>query len=51
MSLWGHYVKYIGLHCYKPGMQYNPHECLLQFLAKIYPNNNDDWMFKINELE
>ena len=32
-------------------MQYDAHECLLQFLANIYPNINDDCMFKINKLE
>ena len=31
-------------------MQYDAHECLLQLLAKIYPNINDDCMFKINKL-
>ena len=32
-------------------MQYDAHECLLQLLGKIYPNINDDCMFKINKLE
>ena len=32
-------------------MQYDAHECLLQLLVKIYPNINDDCMFKINKLE
>ena len=27
------------------------YECLLQLLAKIYPNINDDCMFKFNKLE
>ena len=45
------YVRYLGLQCHEPGMQYNAHECLLQLLAKIYSNINDDWMFKINKLE
>ena len=45
------YVRYLGLQHYEPGMQYDAHECLLQLLAKIYPNINDDCMFKINKLE
>ena len=32
-------------------MQYDAHECMLQLLAKIYPNINDDCMFKIDKLE
>ena len=32
-------------------MMHMTHECLLQLLEKIYPNVNDDCMFKINELE
>ena len=42
---------YLGLQQYELGMQYDAHECLLQLLAKIYPNINDDCMFKINKLE
>ena len=45
------YMSYLGLQHYEPGMQYDAHECLLQLLAKIYPNINDDCMFKINKLE
>ena len=45
------YLFYLGLQHYEPGMQYDAHECLLQLLAKIYPNINDDGMFKINKLE
>ena len=45
------YVRYVGLLRYELGMQYDAHECLLQLLAKIYPNINDDCMFKINKLE
>ena len=45
------HVRYLGLQHYEPGMQYDAHECLLQLLAKIYPNINDDGMFKINKLE
>ena len=41
------YVRYLGIQHYEPGMQYDAHECLLQLLAKIYPNINDDFMFKI----
>ena len=44
------YVRYLGLEHYGPWMQYDAHECLLQFLAKIYPNI-DDCMYKINKLE
>ena len=36
---------------YEGGMQYDTHECLLQFVAKMYLYINDDWMFKINKLE
>ena len=32
-------------------MQYDAHECLLQLLAKNYPNINDGRMFKINKLD
>ena len=45
------YVRCLGLQNYEPGMQYDAHECLLQLLAKIYPINDDDCMFKINKLE
>ena len=45
------YVRYLGLQHCEPGMQYDAHECLLQLLAKIYPNINDDCMFKINKLD
>ena len=45
------YVRYLGLQYYEPGMQYDAHECLLQLLAKIYPNINDDCVFKINKLD
>ena len=45
------YVRYLSLQHYEPGMQYDVHECLLQLLAKIYPDINDDCMFKINKLE
>ena len=45
------YVRYLGLQHHEPGMEYDAHECLLQVLAKIYPNSNDDFMFKINKLE
>ena len=41
------YVRYLGLHHYEPGMQYDAHEYLLQLLATPYPNINDDCMFKI----
>ena len=44
-------MRYFGLQHYEPGMQYDAHECLLQLLAKIYPNINDECMFKINKLE
>ena len=37
------YVRYLGLQHYEPGMQYDAHERLLQFLVKIScPNINDD---------
>ena len=42
------YERCLSLHGYEPGMQYDTHECLLQLLAKIYSNVNDDCMFKIN---
>ena len=45
------YVKYLNLQCCECGMQYDACECLLQLLAKIYPNINDDCMFKIGKLE
>ena len=45
------YVRYLGLQHYEPGMQYDAHECLLQLVAKLYPNINDDCMFMINKLE
>ena len=32
-------------------MQYDAHECLLQLHAKLYPNINDDCMFKISKLD
>ena len=32
-------------------MQYDAHDCLLQLLSEIYPNINNDCMFKINKLE
>ena len=34
---------------YEPGMQYDACKCLLQVLANIYPNINNDCMFKINK--
>ena len=40
------YVRYLGLQHYEPGMQYDA-----QQLPKIYPNINDDCIFKINKLE
>ena len=45
------YVPKLGLYDYVLGMQYDAHECLLQLLASIYPNVNDDCMFKIDKLE
>ena len=45
------YVRYLGLQHYEGGIQYDAHECLLQLLAKIYPDINDDGMFKINKLD
>ena len=41
-------MRYLGLQHYEPGMQYDTPECQLNLLAKIYPNINDDIMFKIN---
>ena len=41
------YLRYLGLEHYGPWIQYDAHECLLQFLAKNYPNI-DDCMYKIN---
>ena len=45
------YMSYLGLQHYEPGIQYDAHGCLLQFLVNIYPNINDDCVFKINKLE
>ena len=45
------YMRYLGLQHHEPRMQYNAHECLLQLLAKIYPNINNGYMFKIDKLE
>ena len=44
-------MSYLGLQHYEPGIQYDAHGCLLQFLVNIYPNINDDCVFKINKLE
>ena len=44
-------MSYLGLQHYKPRMLYDAYECLLQLLAKIYPNIINDCMFKIYELE
>ena len=41
-------MRYLGLEHYEPGMQY-AHQCLLQLLAKISPNINNDCMVKINK--
>ena len=30
------YERYLGLHLYELGMQYDSHECLLQLLTKKY---------------
>ena len=46
-----HYVRYLNLLGYEPVVQYDAHECLLQLLTNIYPNINDDCMFKIDRLE
>ena len=45
------YVRYLSLQGYKPGMQYDAHECILQLHAKMYPNINDNCMFKSDKLE
>ena len=44
-------VRKLGLQHYESEIQYDAHECLLQLLAKNYPNINDDCMFKNNNLE
>ena len=44
-------MRYLGLQHYEPEPEYDAHEFLLQLLAKMYPNINDDCMFKINKLE
>ena len=44
------YVRYLGVQ-HEPGIQFHLRECLLQLLAKIYHNRNDDCMFKISKLE
>ena len=46
-----HYVRYLNLLGYETGMQYDVHECLIQLLISIYPNIDDDCMFKIDRLE
>ena len=38
-------MRYVGLQHQELGMQYDARECLLQLLAKIYPDINDDFMF------
>ena len=43
-------MRYLSLQGYEPVMQYDAYKCLLQLLAKIYPNI-DDCMFKIDKLE
>ena len=43
-----HYVRYLNLLGYEPGMQYDVHQYLLQLLMNIYPNINDDCMFNID---
>ena len=43
-------MRYLDLQYYEPGMQYDAHECLVQLLVNIYPNINDDCMFRINKL-
>ena len=43
--------RYLNLRLYEHGMQYDAHECLLQLLEKIYPNVNDECIFKIDKLE
>ena len=45
------YIRYLDLQHYRPGIQYDGHECLIQLLGNIYPNINDDCMFKINKLQ
>ena len=45
------YVRYLAVHNYEHEMQYDAHECLMQLLAKAYPNINDDCVFKINKLD
>ena len=45
------YVRYLNLQHDEPGIQYDVHECLLQLLEKIYPNINDNCIFKIDNLE
>ena len=32
-------------------MEYDAYKCLLQLVANIYSNFNDDYMFKVNKLE
>ena len=45
------YVQLLGLPNYIVGRQYDAHECLLQFLDRIYPRITDDCMFKVAMLE
>ena len=46
-----HYVRYLNLLGYESGMHCDTHGCHLQLLLNIYPNINDDCMFKIDKLE
>ena len=34
------YDRYLNLQRYEPEMQYDAYQCLLQLLAKVYPNIN-----------
>ena len=44
------YVKYLSLQGHEPGIQCDPHECLLQLLAKLYHSINDGYVFNIDKL-
>ena len=45
------YVQLLGLPNYIFGRQYDAHECLLEFLDRIYPIITNDCMFKVSMLE
>ena len=45
------YIQRLNLSDYVFHQQYDAHECLIQFLDRIYPTITDNCMFKISILE